>query len=435
MELKVVSNKIAKNTVEMEITASAADLDKALDRAAAEVSKKVNIPGFRKGKIPRKILENYVGIEAMMEEAIEIMVNESYYQAVTEADMWPVANPEIEIVTAQAGSEFVYKATVDVKPEIVLGQYKGLEIKKEVQLPTDEEIQRDMDVKLNRLATMEVVAEGEAAANGDTLSIDFEGFVDEVPFEGGKAEKYSLVLGSGSFIPGFEDQLVGTKVGDDVEVKVTFPEQYHAEDLKGKDAVFKVKVHEIRRRNLPEMTDEIAAQLDEDCDTVEQLREKVKNTLTERAYRAADEEVKNKAVQTAMDNCELELPESMIERRVDDMVKDIEQNLASQGLSLEMFFQYTQMDMEKLREQNREQAVSSLRNELMLEAIAKEEAFEVTDADIDAKVKEMAEMYGQPEEEIRGLLKDQRTYDFIADNIKLNRALELITDSAVVIEG
>lgn len=436
MELAVKVEKVGANGRNLEITVSVEDLNQALNKAAREIGKKVTVPGFRPGKAPRMVLEGHVGEQALLDEAADKIISEAFAQAVTEIDLWPVAQPEIDVVTLAKDEPFVFIAKMEVMPEVVLGQYEGIEVAKEVVAVEETEVTAELDALKERLSKLEVMAEDEVAILNDTLTIDFEGFTDGVAFAGGKSEGYALELGSHSFIIGFEEQLVGTKVGDDVEVNVTFPAEYHAPELAAKDAMFKVHVHEIKRRIKPELNDEFAASVDEECDTLDALKEKITADLTVKHDKFAEETMQRAALDIAFNNAEIEIPEGMIKTRLEQMTNEFAQQLQQQGLSLEMYYQYTGSTQADFEAQSRPRAEMNVRGDLVLEAIVKERELEVSDADFDEYIEKMAESYGQPAEALKEEIGyEQGAREYITNNLKLSKAVELIINSIVVKEA
>ncbi len=393
--MKVTLEKAEKNTVVMEITVPATELDTAYEKAAKKVAKEVNIPGFRKGKVPKNILENYVGETVLLEEAAEIIFPEVYSQAVRENEVEVIDQPEVEMVQLEKGKDVIFKATVAVKPEVALGLYQGVEVEKVVSLPTDADVDAEIERMRERVAKLEVLGEEEPIADGDATMIDFKGFVDGEAFEGGTAEDYALTVGSHTFIPGFEEQMIGMKQGEEKDIEVTFPEEYHKEDLAGKPAVFHVKIRSIRRKSVPELNDDFVKEVSEECDTVDQLKEHVKTDLTDKAVKAAENKAKSDAMKAAMDNATVEIPDVMIERRIDSLVDEFNQQMMYQGMNLDMFFKYTGTNMEQLRKQNRPRAELGVKQDLVLEAIAKAENIVPSEEDIKKACEDIGKAYGQ----------------------------------------
>lgn len=420
------------NEVTMEMTAAAADLERYRAIAMKKVAKEVNIPGFRPGKVPAKIIENYVGEEALLQEALEEMLQEFYSEAIDQTGIFPVDHPHIDVKKLARGEEVQLEVKVMVKPEVKLGQYKGIEVTKEVYVPTEEDIDQEIQHMRERIARTIDLPEGSAIEKGDTAVIDFEGFVNDVPFEGGKAEKYALSVGSGAFVPGFEDQLIGVKSGEAAEVKVTFPAEYHSADLAGKDAVFKVFVHEVRRRDLPPVDDDFVKDMREDCDTVAELREKLKEELNEKAEQMALEVAQNKVLEQVVNNAEIDVPAIMIDDKLDRMLQDFEGQLSYQGLTLEKFFQLTGSNRAEWRAKQQDRAEMSVKQDLVLEAIVKAENIEADQEDMDKQMQEIADSYGKTLQEIKNTFASDEQLGFFSYNVKMLKAIDFINSNAVI---
>lgn len=412
------------------VTVEAAEVDKALDQAFKKVVKQINVPGFRKGKMPRNVFEKMYGVEALYQDALEIVINSSYPVALDEAGIEPVDYPEIAGTENFAkGTDFTYTATVTVKPEPKLGEYKGLEVTKQSAEVTDEEVQSLIDAQLAKKAELEI-KEDEAIVEGDTAVIDFEGFVGEEAFEGGKGEDYSLEIGSGSFIPGFEEQLVGAKTGETKDVLVTFPEEYHAAELAGKEAKFVVTVKEVKTKVLPDLTDEFAKEIDPEVETVEALRTKLKETTLTNKEADAEASLRDELVEKAAANAEVEVPQGMINTEVDRMVQEFGQRLQMQGMNLDLYYQFSGQNEEALRTQMAEEAVNRVRVSLVLEAIGQAENIEVSEEDINTEVEKMAAQFGMTNDQILTALggtqvlendiRTQKTVEFLVENAKVS---------------
>ena len=411
------------------VTVEAAEVDKALDQAFKKVVKQINVPGFRKGKMPRNVFEKMYGVEALYQDALEIVINSSYPVALDEAGIEPVDYPEIAGTENFAkGADFTYTATVTVKPEPKLGEYKGLEVTKQTTEVTDEEVQSLIDAQLAKKAELEI-KEDEAIVEGDTAVIDFEGFVGEEAFEGGKGEDYSLEIGSGSFIPGFEEQLVGAKTGETKDVVVTFPEEYHAAELAGKEAKFVVTVKEVKTKVLPDLTDEFAKEMDPEVETVEALRTKLKETTLANKEADSEASLRDELVEKAAANAEVEIPQGMINTEVDRMVQEFGQRLQMQGMNLDLYYQFSGQDEEALRTQMAEEAANRVRVTLVLEAIGQAENIEVTEEDINVELEKMAAQFGMSNDQILTALggtkvlendiRTQKTVEFLVENAKI----------------
>ncbi|MFP7477990.1 trigger factor [Terribacillus saccharophilus] len=416
-----------KNEGILTITLAPEELDAALDKAFQKVVKQVQVPGFRKGRVPRKIFEQRFGVESLYQDAIDIVLPEAYMNAVEETGIEPVAQPDVDLEQIEQGKELIFKATVTVKPEVELGDYKGLEVEAEDTTVTDEDVEKEIDALRNRQAELVVKEEG-TAAEGDTVVIDFEGFVDGEAFEGGKAENHSLEIGSGSFIPGFEEQLVGKESGSESDINVTFPEEYHAAELAGKEAVFKVKIHEIKAKELPELDDEFAKDVDEEVESLDALREKTKNRLQEEKTNAAENNKREQLINLATDNAKVDVPDAMVDTELDRMVREFEQRLQMQGMTLEMYAQFSGQDEAALREQMKEDAGKRVKTNLTLEAIAQAENVEVTDEDVNTELEKMAEMYQTDKEQLTQMLGGNT--DAIKDDLKFQKAIDVLVDNS-----
>lgn len=411
------------------VDVDAKKFEEALDEAFKKVRKQVNVPGFRKGKVPRKIFEQRFGVEALYQDAVDIVLPEAYAKAVEDTGIEPVDRPEIDIEEIEKGKNLVFKATVTVKPEVELGEYKGLEVEEFDTTVTDEEVEESLKQLQEQHAELVVVEDG-TVEEGDTVVIDFKGFVDGESFEGGEAENYSLEIGSGQFIPGFEDQLVGLKPGEEKEVKVTFPEEYHAEHLAGKDAVFEVKVHDLKRKEVPELDDEFAKDVDEDIETLDELREKRKEALQKDKELAKEHHERDTVVEKATENATIDIPEVMITNEVERMVQEFEQRLQAQGMGLDMYYQATGTDEDSMKEQFKPEAEKRVKMNLTLEAIAKAENIEVTDEDVDKELEKLAEMYDREVDEIRNLFMMQGGLDVLKDDLRIQKAIDFLVEQS-----
>ncbi len=402
--MKASWEKTETNTGVLTVETDVEKVNAALDRAFQKVVKKVNVPGFRKGRVPRIVFEQRFGVESLYQDAVDILLPEAYEEAIRQTGIEPVAQPEIDIEQIEKGKTFIFKATVTVKPEVKLGEYKGLEVEvPEDQFQvTDEDVDQELKQMQKQQGQLEAVEDGEVQS-GDRVIIDFDGYVDGEAFEGGKAEKYTLEVGSGTFIPGFEDQLIGMKPNEEKDVHVTFPEEYHVEKLAGQPAVFKVKLHEIKRLYLPELDDEFAQDVS-DFDTLDELKEDIRKRLLEKAESDKENFIRNRLVEEATNNSEMEIPPVMIEREVEQMLKQFEQQLSYQGLNLENYLQFTGQDEEKLKEQMKDEAEKKIRTDLVIEAISKAEAIEVTDEEVEKEIEELAKQMERDVAEIRRLL-------------------------------
>ncbi|MDK9851495.1 trigger factor [Staphylococcus equorum] len=412
------------------VTVPAEKVDKAIDQAFKKVVKQINVPGFRKGKVPRQIFEQRFGVEALYQDAVDILLPEAYGEAIDETGIKPVDQPEINVTTMEKGSDMTFEASVVVEPEIELGDYKGLEIEKQNVELTEEELQESIDHQLGHLAEM-VVKEDGAVEDGDTVNIDFDGYVDGEQFEGGQAEGYDLEIGSGSFIPGFEEQLVGVKIGEEKDVTITFPEEYHAEELAGKEATFKAKVNEIKYKDVPELTDEIANELDAEANTVDEYKENLRKKLTEQKETDAENNQKEEAISKASNNASVEIPDAMINTELDRMVQEFGQRMQQQGLNLETYYQISGQDESQLREQMKDDAEERVKTNLTLTAIADAEEIEVTEADIDKELEKMSGQFNMSVEDIKQTLGNT---DIVKNDVRIQNVIDLLVKEAKLVE-
>lgn len=403
------------------------EIQKGLNQAFNKVKGNLNVPGFRKGKVSRQVFNRIYGEEALFEDALNAVLPEAYEAAVAEAGIDPVSQPKIDVESMNKGEDWTIKAEVTVKPEVKLGEYKNLTVEKQ-----DREVSEDdVDARIKREQEQQadlVIKEDEAAENGDTVVIDFEGFVNDEAFEGGKGENHSLELGSGSFIPGFEEQLVGHKAGDNLDVTVTFPEDYQAEDLAGKEAVFKVTVHEVKAKELPELDDDFAKDIDEEVNSLDELKEKYRKELAETKEKAAEDAKDEAAIRQAVENAEiLDLPHVMVHDEVHRSMDEFLNNMQRQGISAEMYYQLTGSTEEDLHKQFEGEAEMRVKTNLVIEAIAKEENLEASAEDVAKEIKELSEAYNMPEDQIKNVL----TEDMLKHDITMKQAVELVTGTAI----
>ncbi|HEI5278980.1 TPA: trigger factor [Staphylococcus aureus] len=413
------------------VTVPAEKVNKALDQAFKKVVKQINVPGFRKGKVPRPIFEQRFGVEALYQDAIDILLPDAYGEAIDETDIKPVAQPEVSVTQIEKGKDFIFEATVTVEPEVKLGDYKGLEIEKQETELSDDDLQEAIDHSLGHLAEM-VVKEDGVVENGDTVNIDFSGSVDGEEFEGGQAEGYDLEIGSGSFIPGFEEQLEGMKVDEEKDVVVTFPEEYHAEELAGKEATFKTKVNEIKFKEVPELTDEIANELDAEANTVDEYKENLRKRLAEQKATDAENVEKEEAITKATDNTTIDIPEAMVNTELDRMVSEFAQRIQQQGLDLQTYFQISGQYESQLREQMKDDAEQRVKTNLTLTAIAEAEKIEATDEDIDKELEKMSKQFNISVEDIKNTLGNT---DIIKNDVRIQKVIDLLRDNAKFVEG
>lgn len=403
-----------------------AKIKEGLDTAFNRVKKTLNVPGFRKGKVPRQIFNKMFGEESLYQDALNAVLPEAYANAVAESNIKPVAQPEIDVESMEKDSTWVLTAKVTVEPEVKLGQYKDLEVKARSTEVTDEEVDAEIK-KLQEQQAELVLKEDQPAAEGDTVVIDFEGKVDGVAFDGGKGENYSLELGSNTFIPGFEDQLVGHKAGETVEVNVTFPEEYHAEDLKGKDAVFETTIHEVKTKELPELDDEFAKDVDEEVDTLVELKAKTRERLEAQKQNVAKEAIQEEVIDKAVENAEIgEIPGAMIEEDVHRQMDQYLAGLQQQGISADMYYKLTGSSEEDLHKQFESGAQKRVKTNLVLEAIVAAEDIKASEEEINAEIKELAAQYGMEEATVRSALSD----DMLNHDIAIRKVVKEMTDSA-----
>ncbi|MDI2588278.1 trigger factor [Psychrobacillus sp. NEAU-3TGS] len=410
------------------VEVAAEEVSKGLDQAFKKVVKQINVPGFRKGKMPRQMFEKMYGVESLFQDALDVILPHAYGHAVEDAGIDPVDQPEIDIVTMEKGQPLVFTAKVVVKPEVTLGDYKGLEVTKLDETVTDEEIEEQLKSQQTRLA--ELVVKEDAIVEGDTAVIDFEGFVDDVAFEGGAGTDYPLEIGSNSFIPGFEEQLVGVKAGESKDVDVTFPEEYHAAELAGKQAVFKVTVKEVKGKELPELNDELAKEIDAEVEGIDALRAKLKEVAAEEKKQLAAQTLRDNLVEAAAANATIDIPEAMIASETDRMLQEFGQRLEQQGMNLDLYYQFSGQDEAALRAQMQEDANSRVKVSLTLEAIAEQEELKSTEEDVNAELEKMAAQFNMSAEDIKKALggtavlendiRFQKTVEFLVDNAKIS---------------
>ncbi|WP_028783374.1 trigger factor [Thalassobacillus devorans] len=405
----------------------AEEFDRALDQAFKKVVKQVQVPGFRKGKMPRKLFEQRFGVESLYQDALDIVLPEAYMNAVQETEIEPVDRPEVDVQEIEKGKGVTFTAEVTVKPEVELGEYKGLEVEEMDTEVTDEDVENELKTLQEKQAELVVKEEGEVE-EGDTVVMDFEGFVDGEAFEGGQADNYSLEIGSGSFIPGFEEQLQGKKAGEEVEVEVTFPEEYHAEELAGKEATFKVKIHEVKAKELPELDDEFAKDVDEEVESLDDLKKKTRERLEEQKKTDAENTKRDSLVQQASENANVEIPDAMVDTELDRMIQEFEQRLQMQGMTKDMYFQFTGSDEDGLREQMKEDAEKRVKTNLTLEAIANEENVEVSDEDVNAELENMAGMYQTDVANLTQMLGGNT--DMIKEDLKVRNAIDVLVNNS-----
>ena len=424
LQVEKLENNMAKLTIEV----PANDLEKALQSAYMKQKNKIAMPGFRKGKVPRQMIEKMYGPEVFYDDAANHMVSEAYGKAYDECELDIVSQPQIDIVQLEKGKPFIFTAEVAVKPEVTLGEYKGLKVDKVSTRVTQKEIDEEIEKERERNArTVEVT--DRAVQDKDMVTLDFEGFVDGEAFDGGKGTDYPLTIGSGAFIPGFEEQLIGAEIDKEVEVNVTFPEDYHAEELAGKPAVFKCTVHTIKEKEMPELDDEFASEVSE-CETLEDYKAEVKKKIKESKETEGKEKKENQAVDQAVENAEMDIPQPMIDLQVRQMADDFARRIQQQGLTVEQYFQFTGLTEEKMMEELKPQAEKRIKTRLVLEAIAKAENIEVSDERLDEELQKMADAYQMEIEKIKEFMGENEKAQ-MKEDIAVQEAVTLITEAAV----
>ena len=427
MSLQV--EKLEHNMAKLTIEVSAEEVEKALQAAYLKERGKISLPGFRKGKVPRQMIEKMYGPEVFYDEAANHMISEAYAKAYDESELEIASQPTIDIVQLEKGKPFIFTAEVAVKPEVKLGEYKGLKVDKYSTRVTQKEVDEEIEkVRERQARTVEVT--DRAVEDKDEVTLDFEGFIDGVAFEGGKGENYPLTIGSGSFIPGFEEQLIGAEIDKEVEVKVTFPEDYHAEELKGKEAVFKCTVHSIKAKELPEVDDEFASDVSEKAETVDAYRAEVKAQIKERKENEGKAKKEDQAVEQAVANAEIDLPEPMVDLQAKQMADDFARRIMQQGMSVEQYFQFTGLTEEKMMEELKPQAEKRIRTRLVLEAIVAAENIEVSDERLEEELTKMAESYKMEVEKLKEFMGENEKKQ-MKEDIAVQDAVTLIVDAAV----
>jgi trigger factor len=430
--MSVQVEKLEKNMAKLTIEVSAEEFEAALEKAYQKNKNKISIPGFRKGKAPRKMIEKMYGAGVFYEDAANEIIPKAYSDAAKESGEDIVSQPQINVTQIEQGKAFIFTAEVAVKPEVTLGEYKGVEVVKTDIVVSEEDVDKEVDKEREKNSRM-VDIDDRAVENGDMIKLNFEGFVDGVAFEGGKGEDYPLTIGSGSFIPGFEDQLVGAKIGEDVEVNVTFPENYQAEELKGKAATFKCKVNSIQVKELPEADDEFAQDVSE-FETLAEYRDDVRAKLVTRKEAEAKRVKQGQAVEKAVANATMEIPDPMVDDQVRRMVDDFARRIESQGISVEQYLQFTGMTSEQLLAQMRPEALKRIQNSLVLEAIAKAEEIQISEERLNEEIEKMAAQYKMEADKLKEMMGDYEKEQMTTD-LAIQAAVELITDAAVEVEA
>ena len=416
-----------KNELKLEFTVEAQKFDETMKKVYFKTVKYFNIPGFRKGKAPMNIIERYYGKEIFYEDTFNEILQEVYDKELRESNITAVSYPDLDVKQIGKGQDLIFTAVVQTKPEVKPGKYKGIEIKKVEYNVSDEDINHELGHMQERNSRM-VTVDDRAVENGDITVIDFEGFVDGKAFEGGKAEGHELTIGSNTFIPGFEDQIIGMKIDEEKDINVKFPEEYFSKDLAGKDATFKVKLHEIKKKELPELDDEFAKDVSE-YDTLKELKESIKEKLEKENEQKAKYETEEAAIKAVCDNTEIDIPSGMIETEIDHMEKDMEQRMQYQGLTLDMYLQMIGKTKEEFRKEYEDQAKDAVKSRLVIEAVANEEKIEADDKEVDEKIKEMAENYGKTEDELKS---NESLRNYLKENLKTEKTIEFIVKNAKI---
>lgn len=428
--MNVKMEDIEKNVVQLEIEVDAAKFEEGMQKSFAKNASKFNVPGFRKGKAPRNIVERYYGEQALYDDAINIVCSEAYDLAIDENNIHPVDRPEIDILQIGSNQNLIFTAKVTVKPEVELGAYMGIEVKKAEAVVTDEDVDKELQKIVEKNSRLVSVSD-RPVQDGDTAIIDFEGFIDGVPFEGGKGTDYSLVIGSGTFIPGFEEQLIGKNIGEDVDVNVSFPEDYGKDELSGKPALFKVAIKEIKFKELPTIDDEFVKDISE-FDTVDEYKTDLRNKLEETAKHKAQHEDENNVIKQIADNATVDIPEVMVQKQIDAMVKDFDMRLRYQGLELGKYMEIMGMDYEGFRGQFAQRAEDEVKVQLVVEKICQIEDVQASDEDADAEIQKMAEAYKQSAEDLKKTLRPD-DMDYIKKDIAFRKTIKLLVDNAKLV--
>ena len=425
--MSVQVEKLEKNMAKLTIEVSAAEFEKALEDAFLKNKNKISVPGFRKGKVPRQMVEKMYGPEIFYEDAANALIPDAYSKALDECEEDIVSSPEIDVTQIEKGKSFIFTATVALKPEVKLGKYKGVKVEAAEVTVTDEEVDAKIEKEReNNARTIEVT--DRPVKDGDMTVLDFEGFVDGVAFDGGKGENYPLTIGSGAFIPGFEEQLVGAEIGKEVEVNVTFPEDYQAEELKGKAAVFKCTIKEIKEKELPALDDEFASEVSE-FDTLEEYKKDVKETLTIEKEKAARDAKEAAVIDAIIADSDMDIPEAMVTTQQQQMIDEFAQRMQMQGLSMEQYFQFTGATLDKMMEQVKPQAETRIKSRLVLEAVAAKEGIEATEEDYEEEIKTMAEVYQMEPDKIKEMLPE-KSVKGIKEDIAVKKAAEFVVNNA-----
>lgn len=426
--MKVTVENGENQQVTLTIEVEAAEVNKAVDQACKRLANRVSIPGFRKGKAPRMIVERHVGKDAVLQEAFDIVAPKALSKAFDEQKIDPVTRPSVDIETLEEGKDLVFKATVTPRPEVKLGDYKGLNVPKNEVNITDEDVEKQLKTFQDRQGKLVDAPEGAEVKDGDFTTLDFKGFVDGEAFDGGEGKDYPLQIGSNSFIPGFEDQLVGAKIGEERDVNVKFPEEYHAKELAGKDATFKCTIRSIKTKELPAIDDELAKKVSK-FETLDELKDDIRKNLEENAERTAENDQKSAAIEMATNNITVDIPAVMIDNRVTAMIQEMAMRLEQQGMKLEQYLQYAGTDIAKLREQYRETAEKNVKTDLMLEEVAKAEDIKVEAKDLDEEVAAMAAAYGATPQQVQKIIKEQGRIGDLAASVLRKKTAQFIIDN------
>lgn len=429
--MKASWEKKEKNTGILTVEVEQEKVDEALDKAFKKVVRQVNVPGFRKGKVPRPIFEARYGVESLYQDAIDIILPDAYVDAVKETGIEPIDRPEIDIEEFGKGKPFKFTAKVQVKPDVELGEYKGLEVPEKDFSVKEEDVEAELK-RMQELHAELVVVEDGPAEKGDTVVIDYEGILNGEPFEGGKAERYSLELGSGTFVPGFEDQLIGMNKGEEKEFEITFPEDYRVDHLKGKPVIFKVKLHEIKRKQLPELDDEFAKDVSE-FETLEEYKQDVEKKLKERKEREREAYIENTVVEKAAAAAKVEIPEVMVDNEVEQMLVEFGNNLRRQGLNLDLYYRFSDKDEKALKEQFRDDARKRVLRSLVLDAIAAKEQMTATEEELNEELQKLSEQFNQPAEEIRSILERNGSLESLKKDIVIRKVVKMLVDSCKLV--
>lgn len=427
--MAVKSEQVEKNLVKVTFEVSREEFEKAMGRAYSKNAKKYSVPGFRKGKVPRSVIEKYYTEAVFYDDAINDVLPEAYENALKEAELEAAARPEIDVEEIKKDAPVVFTALVTTKPDVELGEYIGIKVNKIEHNVTDEDVEKDIEIAREKNARL-VPVEGRPVKSGDLTTIDFAGSCDGVAFEGGTAENYDLEIGSNTFIPGFEDQIIGKNIGEEFDVNVTFPEEYHAPNLAGKPAVFKVKVNEIKEKELPELDDDFASEVSE-FETMDEYRKSVRERLEKAAADRVKSETENAVIDKVCEECKVEIPEAMINDQTERMVQDFAQRLQYQGLDIQSYMQYTGNNLESFKESFKPQAEKRLKTTLVLEAIAKNENIEVSDEDVDAKIAEMAKQYNMENDKLKELMQESDINN-LKEEIVMNSVIEMLVEKAKI---